>query len=93
LLTLSSLVGILFQAYYFVVLVRVVMSWITPSADSPFMRTFGPVIYGLTEPVLRPIRTALQPYQGRAGIDFSPLLLMLALGMVEGVMRRLLGGL
>jgi YggT family protein len=90
---ISGLIYIVFQTYYFVLLARVVMSWVRLPSSHPVMSTLGPIVYGLTEPLLRPIRNLLRPYQGGVPIDFSPLLLMLAIGLVQGLLMRLVAGL
>lgn len=92
-LPVTNLIYLIFQAYYIVLLVRVVMSWVRLPSSNPIMATVGPVVYGLTEPLLRPIRNLLRPYQGGVPIDFSPLLLMLVLGLVQGLILRLAAGL
>lgn len=90
---ISNLIYLVFEAYYIVLLVRVVMSWVRLPSSNPVMATIGPIVYALTEPLLRPIRNVLRPYQGGVPIDFSPLLLMLALGLVQGLLLRITAGL
>ena len=68
----------LIDLYSLVVLVAVVISWIHLDRRHPI----ATMVYRLTEPVLAPIRRALPPV---GGIDFSPLVLLLALR----VLRRL----
>ena len=87
---ISSLVGVLFQVYNVIVLVRVVMSWVRLPYDHPLMQSLGPLVYGLTEPLLRPIRGWLRPYQGNMPLDFSPLLLMVGLSVAQSILLRLL---
>ncbi|NPV46743.1 MAG: YggT family protein [Armatimonadetes bacterium] len=90
---ISNLIYLIFEAYYIVLLVRVVMSWVRLPSSNPVTATVGPIVYALTEPLLRPIRNVLRPYQGGVPIDFSPLLLMLALGLVQGLLLRITAGL
>ncbi len=93
LLPITNLIHLVFEAYYLVLLVRVVMSWMRLPSHNPVMAAIGPLVYGLTEPLLRPIRNLLRPYQGGMPIDVSPLLLMLALGLAQGFILRLVSGL
>ncbi len=61
-----------------VMLGRVLMSWIDPG----FERPIGQFLYSLTEPFLAPIRKVL-PQSGQ--FDFSPLVLLLGLGLLMRV--------
>jgi YggT family protein len=65
--------------YSVVVFAAVILSWFQLDPSHPVMR----VLNALTEPALRPIRKLLPP---AAGLDFSPLILLLLLQLV----RRLL---
>lgn len=79
----------LFQLYNFILIARVVLSWFPGLAANPTLATVAVMIYRLTEPVLRPIRNVLRPYQGGVPIDFSPLLALLLLSLVEQLVLRL----
>jgi YggT family protein len=72
------LIPALLDLYSLVVLAAVVMSWIHLDRRQPLAE----IVYRLTEPVLEPIRRVLPPV---AGLDFSPLVLLIALR----VLRRL----
>jgi YggT family protein len=68
----------LLNVYSLIVLVRVITSWIQLPPDNP-------VVYYtrmLTEPLLEPIRKILPP---TAGLDFSPLILLLLLRFIAGM--------
>jgi YggT family protein len=81
-LGLAALVDRVFQLYYIIILVRVIGSWIPPRAgQSLWMQIYG-FCYALTEPLMRPIRQALRPLLGGIGLDLSPLILYLLLGVV-----------
>jgi YggT family protein len=78
-----------FHVYNLILIARVVLSWFPNFGNNP---TFAPVallIYRLTEPVLRPIRNVLRPYQGNVPLDFSPLLALLLLSLVEQLVLRI----
>ena len=69
----------LLQLYSYVLLARVVLSWV------PSVNRAHPVIqlvYQLTEPVLDPVRRALPPM---GGFDLSPLIVFFALHLIRGV--------
>ncbi|MEP7158104.1 MAG: YggT family protein [Chloroflexota bacterium] len=62
-------------ALWLLVIGRVLLSWINPRFEGPV----GRFLFETTEPLLAPIRRFL-PSTGM--IDFSPLVLMLLLGVV-----------
>ena len=68
----------LIDLYSLVVLVAVVMSWLRQDRRNPV----ATIVYGLTEPALEPIRRVL-PAVG--GLDFSPLVLLIALRVLRGL--------
>lgn len=59
--------------YMWVVIARAVLSWVSPDPFNPIVR----FIHNVTEPVLHPVRRWL-PF-GFAGIDFSPIVVLLAI--------------
>ena len=65
----------LIDLYSLVVLAAVIMSWIQVPYDHPIVQ----IIRKLTDPLLTPIRKSL-PVMG--GLDFSPMILLLALQIV-----------
>ena len=74
------------MAFYLVVLLaRVVVSWLNPD---PYNRIVQ-ILFGLTDPVLGALRRRLPGFFWSAGIDFTPLILILLLQ----VARRFLGSL
>ena len=87
---ISSLVSIVFQAYYLFILARVILSWLRLPPRGILVERVGPVVYLLTEPLLRPIRRALRRYQGQVPVDFSPMVLIIALSILESVTMRIL---
>lgn len=75
----------LVQAYSIVVFARIVLEWIPVSYDHPVARVRA-VFRGVTEPVLRPLRALLPPVRfGGMGLDLSPLILLIGLGILSAV--------
>ena len=66
--------------YWYVILARVLMSWINPNPNNPIVDA----IYRLTEPVLAPIRKML-PSMG--GFDLSPLIVFFILMFLQNLFR------
>ena len=61
-----SLVAMLLWTYFILIIAMVILSWVGGGVRHPIV----PLIYQLTEPVLRPIRRVIPSI---AGIDLSPL--------------------
>src|SRR5690606_14076258 len=78
--SVTSLLHLVLYVYSIIVFVAVILSWFHLDPRHPIVRFTA----ALTEPVLRPIRKVLPPV---AGLDLSPLLLLLGLQLL----RRLLG--
>lgn len=67
---IASLVVMLGQIYQFVLLARVLISWVQVDPYHPAVQ----FLYQLTEPVLGPIRRVLPQTMG---LDFSPIIAMI----------------
>ena len=67
-----KLVMTLLMTYFFLIIVSVILSWIGRRMHHPVI----PLVYQLTEPVLRPFRKIIPPI---AGIDLSPLFALIAI--------------
>jgi YggT family protein len=67
-----KLVMTLLMTYFFLIIVSVVLSWIGQRMHHPVV----PLVFQLTEPVLRPFRKVIPPI---AGIDLSPLFALIAI--------------
>ena len=91
LLFTSQLVYIIFMAFYAILLARVVFSWIPISARAPALLELRSFCYRVTDPFLQPIRRMLAPYQRSSPVDFSPLVLIVLLSVVERILLQLLG--
>jgi YggT family protein len=69
---LAQLLGLVLQVYMWIVIIRAIISWVNPDPYHPIVQ----FLYRSTEPVLRPIRRVLP---AAWGIDFSPLVVILAI--------------
>lgn len=84
---LSSLVDVIrlvFNIYIFIVIARALVSWVNPDPYNPIVR----FLYQTTEPVLGWIRRVIPVQFG--GIDFSPIVLLLALSLLQNLLLRML---
>jgi YggT family protein len=87
--SLASIVSMLFQAYTFLILIRVLLSWINtnpyqPVVDHPLVR----ILYQVTDPVLKPLQRVIPPIGG--AIDISPIVALFILEIARRVIVGLL---
>lgn len=66
----------------FVVLVRVVLSWVSPGGYNPA----AAMVFGLSEPLLRPLRRYMPALEG---LDLSPMVLIIGLVAIKLLTRDL----
>ncbi len=69
---LAQLLGIALNIYMWIIIIRAIISWVNPDPYNPIVQ----FLYRATEPVLQPVRRALPVTWG---IDFSPLVVILAI--------------
>lgn len=63
--------------YMWIIIARAVISWVNPDPLNPIVR----VLHSITDPVLYAVRRRLPLYFG--GIDFSPMLVILAIIFIQ----------
>ncbi len=80
----EAFINVLAGALMLAIFVRVILSWI-PNARLPF--GLGDFVFGVTEPILSPIRRAM-PFFG--GIDFSPFIALLLIQLVSSLVLRVI---
>ena len=68
---LALILGAILDIYFWIILIRALLSWVNPDPFNPIVQFLEKV----TEPVLAPIRRVVPPM----GIDFSPLIAALAI--------------
>jgi len=66
--------------YMAIIIAHAVMTWMPGTRGTPIEK----LLKSLVEPVLDPIRRLLEPLQKGLGIDFSPLILLILLSVVQG---------
>lgn len=91
--TLIKLLDVGVQVYFWIVLARVVLSWLigfnVVNQFNPAVQTVQRFCYAATEPLLAPIRRFM-PDLG--GLDISPIVLLLGVYAVQIILVRLLTG-
>jgi YggT family protein len=76
LIAVAKMIDIVLSLYMWLIIGRAVISWVSPDPYNPIVR----FLLSVTEPVLYPIRRRL-PILG--GIDFSPIIVILAIIFVQ----------
>ena len=76
-LALARLLELVLWAYFYIIIARAVISWVSPDPFNPIVR----FLYRVTEPVLRPIRRRLPTFQ--MGLDLSPMIVILAIYFLQ----------
>ncbi|RME65858.1 MAG: YggT family protein [Nitrospirae bacterium] len=71
-IAVGKVMDILLSLYMWVIIISALISWVNPDPYNPIVR----FLYGVTEPVLRPIRRRLGIF---GGIDFSPVVAILVI--------------
>lgn len=84
-LYLANFINTLLTVVYFAILARVLVSWFNVSPGSVFFPIIR-LIYGITEPIMGPIRRILP----RTGMfDFSPVVALILLHFLRVISRNL----
>jgi len=73
-LSLLGLVRTLLDIFFYAIFIQVILSWVNPNTP------FAPLLNSITKPILRPIQKLLPAANG---FDFSPLVAILLLQMVN----------
>ncbi len=77
---IAIVLGSLLKIYFWVVLISAILSWVRPDPYNPIVRT----LRTLTEPVYYRIRKVL-PFTYTSGIDFSPIIVLLGIELVDRI--------
>ena len=73
----ASVLSMVLTVYMWIIIARALVSWVNPDPYNPIVR----FLYSATEPVLYRLRRALPLYAG--GIDFSPIIVFVAIYFLE----------
>ena len=80
-----DLIFLLLDIYKWVIIAAALVTWVSPDPRNPIVV----ILRQITEPVLAPARRLLPPWK-TGGLDFSPLIVIFAIQLVEWVLPRLL---
>ncbi len=74
---LAQILGMLIRTYMWIVIIRALISWVSPDPYNPIVR----FLHAATDPILYRIRRLIPVSFG--GIDFSPFILIAGLLFLE----------
>lgn len=77
LLATASVLQLVLTLYMWIIIARALISWVNPDPYNPIVR----FLYSATEPLLYRVRRSLPIFFG--GIDFSPLVVLVAIYFLE----------
>ena len=87
LLSVANLLSLLIYIYIFAIVIQAILSWVIRDSHNQL----NDLLFHLNEPILRPVRRWIPPLQG---LDFSPLVVIIALQLVDilliGMLRQLI---
>ena len=83
----AQILSIVLQLYMWIIIIRAVLSWVNPDPYNPIVQ----FLYSITEPVLLRVRQLI-PMSG-IGIDFSPIIVLLAIIFLQSFLVQSLGAL
>jgi YggT family protein len=83
-----GLICLALSLYVWVIIVRIILEWIQVPRDHPVGR-MRDVLAAVTDPVLIPVRRLIPPISlGSAGLDLSPLVVIIAIQVLRGALCR-----
>ena len=83
LVAMAQILDIVLWFYFWILIGRVVVSWVQMDPSSPIVR----YLYAATEPVLERVRARL-PIAAAGGFDFSPVVVLLAIIFLQRFLVR-----
>ncbi len=81
--SILTLLNIVFTLYSFAILARALLPWFRISPYHPVMQ----FLIRITEPILAPLRQFIPPM---GGLDFTPIVALLLLSVLEQILRTLI---
>ena len=82
---IKGLIAGLLETYMYVVLIRVVISWINPDPHNTIVQ----FLRGVTDPAIEAVRRIVPSFLWSTGLDFTPLILILLLQAVIMLLNRI----
>ena len=83
-LAIAQVIDLAFSIYVIIVIARALVSWVNPDPYNPIVR----FLHSATDPVLSRIQRFVPLQFG--GIDFSPIVLLIALAFAQRIFKAML---
>lgn len=79
LITVAKVLSMILTIYTYIIIGAVIISWVNPDPHNPIVRFLRQV----TEPVFYQVRRFLPAFMFRLGIDFTPLIVLILIVVLE----------
>ncbi len=83
---IANLLSRLIEIYVFIVIANAFLSWIVLASRNLTVHKIYTLTSQLVDPLLQPIRNIIRPITGNLGIDFSPVVLIFLLIILENLL-------
>jgi YggT family protein len=81
----AQVLNIALQLYMWVIIIRALLTWVNPDPHNPIVQ----FLYSITEPVLYRVRQLIP--MSSIGIDFAPIVVLLAIVFLQSFVVQSLG--
>ena len=88
-IVLMNAIDTFFQIIVYLILARAVLSWFVRNSYGTLYKIYSAIIQ-ITEPILSPCRRLLARFGMAGTIDFSPILAIIALTVINGMIYNIL---
>jgi len=82
LVAVAQALNLVLWLYMWIIIARALISWVNPDPGNPIVR----FLYNATEPLLYRVRRTVPAFAG--GIDFSPLIVLIAIYFLQAFLVR-----
>lgn len=88
---LIPIISIIFQVYYWMIIARILLSWVPQLADVEMLKPIVAFIFEVTDPFLNIFRRMIPKMAlGGMGVDFSPFIAIITLILLERIVMQVL---
>lgn len=85
-----NFIEIVFRAYYWLLIIRILMSWLPSPSGGPIKKIYQ-FVYDLTEPLLAFLRRRIPLIMmGSVGLDISPIIAIFLLSFLQKLVFAIL---
>lgn len=84
---LTNVINLVFNIYIILIIIASLATWLGPNVR--YQQWFQ-ILTAITDPVLVPIRNLMNRVTGNIGIDFSPMVAVVALNILQGIVVGML---